>query len=176
MSASLSALANQFQAASHALTTGPNDSQGALSSRLPHDESSASYRTSESGDAVEESVSELALARTGVNTQGVETMLSLMMSRLENVERNQVRLGGELERVREEVKNLKDRNPANPVQNGSAGYFGNQHNEKAKMKEKEPEITVVGEEGQSTSEDEWQKRVESLERKVEAILETLKIE
>ncbi|KAH8096857.1 hypothetical protein BXZ70DRAFT_895581 [Cristinia sonorae] len=152
MSTSLNALASQFQAASLAI-----GSDTTFGSQHGRDESSASYRTSVSGDH-DDSVSELALARAGVNPQGVETMLSLMMSRLENLERNQARLGGELEHVREELKSLK-KGPAD---------------EKAKMKGKE--VIIESNDVERKDQEEWQKRVEALETKVESIFETLKLE
>ena len=104
------------------------------------------------------------------------------MSRLENVERNQVRLGGELERVREEVKSLKRDQPvvsleATPVEKSEdGGYFGSQNTGKAKMKAKESDTDIEVVEIEKASGDEWQKRVEAVEAKVESILETLKIE
>lgn len=178
MSTSLNALANQFQTASRVIGSQASasvHSDGTFGSQHLRDESDASYRTSESGDgaevAGEDAISELALARTSLNAPNVETMLSLMMSRLENVERNQVRLGGEIERVRQELQVLKTQGPMSsgvtPVERD--GYFGSQPSEKAKMKAKE--IEVEGE-----SEEDWQKRVTELEAKVESVRESMKIE
>ena len=184
MSTSLNALANQFQAASRAIVTS-SGSDGTYGSQHHRDESSASStsRMSMAGEAdrTADSVSDFALGATairgGVNGQGIETMLSLMMSRLENVERNQMRLGVEIGRVKDELKGLKSQPnftslEATPVERGDTEYFGSQHGEKSKMKGKE---IAEDSEGQNSDEDR-EKRLEALEAKVESILESLKLE
>jgi len=171
MSSSLSALASQFQAASQAI---------AVSSASDVERSSESYSNSAHEDGAEDnSVSDLALARTSVSTHGVEMMLSLMMSRLDNVERTQVQLTSEVEHMREELEELKtfrraEGGEATAVEKvtGEGGYFAN-HN--GKMKERE--IEEVPTDGHLREpEVPLQQRVEVLESKMESVLETLKVD
>ncbi|THH19880.1 hypothetical protein EUX98_g8692 [Antrodiella citrinella] len=178
MSSSLSALASQFQAASQVIAS----SSASVSDGAYNERSSASYSDAapEQEEAASE-VSDLALARSSVNPLGVETMLSLMMSRLENVERNQVRLSGELESVRVELAELKhsgrgfDGGEPTSVEKVTedAGYFPRQE---GKMKETEIVEVSRSDEPQQPPEAEVQKRVEALETNVLSILETLKVE